>query len=441
MRSPILLLAALALALIGCTRTAATTSSVSSTSTSSGAVTSTSGDSTGTTQITLPAGTEELPEALREEIARLIPITEELRGLEFLEPPTIRVITSAELTAEVIAEYEENYEDVEADEALYELLGLIGPDVDLLSTITALYGSSVIGYYSGEDGELVVTAVDEGSFTPMEKVTLVHELTHSLTDQYHSFYERLDALGEGYQFDEAAAYLALIEGDATLTELIYAQQLPPTEQQQFLEEAFSVDTTVFDQSPPFLQDSLSFPYESGTGFVQTLYEAGGYLAIDEAYADPPLSTEQVIEPADFGRDEPQVVPLESMELPGYEVAYGSTWGELGLRLMFDQVLGGADAAAGGWGGDSYDLFFNGSEAVFVMVYQGDEASDSVELVEALVDYIEVGMGLTEPVADGNGQAFTGDDYAFVSNSGGQVVFIAAGVPADGATARAWFSGF
>jgi hypothetical protein len=63
------------------------------------------------------------------------------------------------------------------------------------------------------------------------------------------------------------------------------------------------------------------------------------------------------------------------------------------------------------------------------------------LVEALVDYIEVGMGLTEPVADGNGQAFTGDDYAFVSNSGGQVVFIAAGVPADGATARAWFSGF
>ena len=39
--------------------------------------------------------------------------------------------------------------------------------------------------------------------------------------------------------------------------------------------------------------------------------------------------------------------------------------------MFDQVLGGSDAAAEGWGGDSYRVYFDGSNVVLVLVFQGD----------------------------------------------------------------------
>lgn len=436
-RSRIPFVVVVALALVACTRGALTTTTTATTTTTP---TPSSTATSETTASTLPAGTEELPEALRAEISRLIPVTEDLRGLTFLEPPAIRVITSEELTAEVIAQLEEDYEDVEADQALYQLLGLVPPDFDLLATITALYGEQVAGYYDGDTKQLVVTS-RETSFSPMEGVTLVHELTHALTDQHLNFNDRFNALFDAEQFDQAAAFQALIEGDASLTELIYAQQLSTEDQQRFLEEAFSVDTTLFDQAPPFLQDSLLFPYDTGTGFVQSLYEAGGFSAVDEAYADPPVSTEQVIEPGDYGRDEPQAVALETRELTDYEVVYGSTWGELGFRLIFDQVLGGADQAATGWGGDSYDLFFNGTDVVLVMIYQGDEAGDSNELLDALTDYIEVGMEMTEGTADGNGRSFTGENFAFLSNSGDQVVFIAAGDPVVGAIARGWFPGF
>jgi hypothetical protein len=433
------LVVAIALVVAACTPGSSTTTTTTTTVAPPTSATS-STSSSETTASTLPSGTEELPEALREVIARLIPVTEELRELTFLEPPTITVITTEELTARVIEQVEEDYEDVDADEALYKLLGLVPADFDLLDTIMALYGEQVAGYYDGDIKELVVTA-REGAFSPMEEVTLVHELTHALTDQHHSFNEHFNALFDADKFDQGSAFQALIEGDASLTELIYAQQLSPEDQQRFLEEAFAVDTTVFDRTPKFMQDSLLFPYNEGIGFVQSLYEAGGFAIIDQAYVDPPVSTEQIIEPGDYGRDEPVMVPLEQNELAGYEVAYGSTWGELGFRLMFDQILGGADQAAEGWGGDSYDVFFNGADVVLVMVYQGDNPEDSDQLLTALTDYIEVGMGLADGTADGNGQSFGGDNYAFLSISGDQVIFIAAGDPAAGATARSWFPGF
>lgn len=428
-----------ALVVAGCTSTGTSTTSTS-TAPSSTTGTSASTASSDTAATTLPTGTEELPEGLREAIARLIRATEEVRELTFLEPPDITVITAEELTARVIEQVEEDYDDIDADEAMYKLLGLVPADFDLLGTIQALYGEQVAGYYDGDIKELVVTAREE-TFSTMEEVTLVHELTHALTDQHHTFNEHFNTLFDTDQFDEASAFQSLIEGDATLTELLYAQQLSPADQQAFLEETFAVDTTVFDRAPQFMQDSLLFPYDAGVGFIQSLYAAGGFATIDQAYGDPPISTEQIIQPGDYGRDEPQPVPLEENELPGYEIAYGSTWGELGFRLMFDQILGGADQAADGWGGDSFDLFFNGSDVVLVMVYQGDTAQDSDQLLRALSDYIEVGMSLTEGIADGNGQAFTGENYAFLSGSGDQVVFIAAGDPAAGATARGWFPGF
>jgi hypothetical protein len=298
----------------------------------------------------------------------------------------------------------------------------------------------VAGYYDGDAKELVVTA-REDAFTPLEEVTLVHELTHALTDQHHGYNELFNSLYDSDSFDEFTAFQALIEGDATLTELLFAQQLSPDEIQELLEEVFSIDTGSVDEFPLFMQQSLAFPYDAGAGFVQSLYEAGGFATVDQAYFDPPRSTEQVVTPGSYGRDEPQVVLLEVIELAGYDLIYNSTWGELGFRLMFNQVLGGAEEAALGWGGDTYNQYFNGSDAVLVILYQGDTPSDLDDMNAALTDYIEVAMDLTEGTLDGNGQAFSGEKYVFLSSSGDQFLFIAASDPAAGATARAWFPGF
>ena len=440
MRPRFSLVAVVALALTGCAPSPSPTTTAPPTPSSSSTTLAESTTSTETTATTLPAGTEELPEGLREEISRLIPIAEEIRGLEFLSPPQITVLTREELKARVVDQVLEDYVDHEADEALYKLLGLVPADFQLLETVLSLYGDAVAGYYDGDTGELVVTATED-LFSPLEKATIVHELTHALTDEALDFNDRYNQLFDEERYDEAAAFQALIEGDASLAELLYVQQLDEASRQEFLEDAFDVDMTVFDQVPPFMQDSLTFPYESGFSFVEHLFSEGGLASVDAAYAAPPVSSEQIIWPDDYPSDAPAEVELPVQELTGFEIEEVSTWGEIGFRLMFDQVLGGADAAAEGWGGDSYRVYYNGADVVLVLAFKGDAPGDAQELAAALNEYVGVGMNLTEPIVEGSSTTYTGDRYAFVATSDDQVVFIAASDPALGPTVRGWFPEF
>lgn len=424
----------------GCSRT----SNPTSTTATSVERTSTTQDSAlPSTSTTIPVGVEELPESLQREVALLIPLTEQLRELTFLEPPMIEVITTEELTQRVIEQVEEEYENPEVDEALYRLLGLVPADFDLVANLTRLYGEQVAGYYDGDTKTMVVTARND-EFSPLEEATLVHELTHALTDQHHEFNAHFEELFDTDQFDRGSAFQAVIEGDASLVETLFAQQLTPQEQQEFLEEAFSIDTSIFDSVPQFIQDSLVFPYDAGVSFTQSIWLNGGFPALDELYQQPPVSTEQIYTPDDLVTDPPQPVSIPELAIPGYELDYSSTWGELGFRLIFDQVLGGAGSAVEGWGGDDYDVFFNGSEVVLVLLYQGDADNDAAQMADALRDYFSVVSGISEPEDDpgpGGGAVYQGDDYAFISTVGRQVLLVAASDPGTGATARSSFPGF
>jgi len=438
-RSRLLLVIAFALFASACTPSSSTTTSAAPSPTTTISV-EPEPTTTSTTETTLPPGTEELPEGLREEISRLIPVTEELRGLQFSADPNVVVLTTEELSERVIADVEENYEDPEVDEALYKLLGLVPADFDLISTILSLYGSTVAGFYDGETKELVVTA-SRDEFSPYEEATLVHELTHALTDDVLKFNGPFEQLFDQERYDEAVAFQALIEGDASLVELLYVQQLDAEAQQEFLEEAFGADTTVFDQVPPFMQASLIFPYDQGFTFVENLHSDSGFASVDAAYAAPPESSEQILWPDDYEVDLPIELEAPDGELAGYEVNETSTWGELGFRLMFDQVLGGADLAAEGWGGDTYRLYASGSNVVFALLYRGDGESDGAELAGALNEYVVAGMGLSDPVVEGNATTYSGDRFAFVSSVGDQVVFVAASDPNVGPEVKGWFPGF
>ncbi|MEX1124099.1 MAG: hypothetical protein WD895_00740 [Acidimicrobiia bacterium] len=417
-------LLALALVVAACTAT-----TEGSTTTSLAPTTSTPLDTTTTTEAAAPTttvpngpipGTESLTAEVREELAQLVALTEEIRGLQFLEMPTVTVVTSEELESRVRAQIVEEAEDFPADAALYKLLGLLGEDVELETLLTDVYGEQVAGYYDGDTGELVVPITTEG-FSVVQRATMVHELTHALTDQHFEFHTAFDAMIDEERLDEASAYQALIEGDASLVELHFLQSLSQEELGEFMGEALSIDTSALDASPQFLQDSLLFPYDSGLAFTQELYDNDGWEGVNEAYAtmpELPGSTEQVISPSDFERDLPVVVPSETVSVPGYELERTSVWGELSFRIMIDQILGegtGVDAADG-WGGDYYSQWFDGTNAALLLVYEGDTNRDTEELRQALADYAA---------------AVFEEDYVSVQVVAGQLVFIAADEEAVG----------
>ena len=438
------LLLVLVFALAACTTSTGTSTSPSPDPTATATVAPTTteagpGDvSTTTTEVpttqpelVTPTGIEDLPADVQGVIIDLVRTTERLRGLSFLEPPVITVVSDEELADRVRQSIEDETENIDADESLYALLGLVPADVDLLALYGNLYGEQVGGFYDGEVGELVVPS-DE-SLSGLQRLTLVHELTHALTDQHFGMFESYGDLVDEQRFDEATAFLSLIEGDATLTEILYLQELPTDEQRAVISESLEADTTTLQQTPLFIRESLVFPYTAGFEFTQRLYELGGFSEIGRAYSQPPLSSEQIIEPRDFRRDLPQDVPAPVSELDGYELVYDSVWGELGWELMLEQILGDTVAreAAGGWGGDHYVYFFDGVEGALVIEYRGDIERDVDELQSALIDYVVQAMAVGPQETAGDALVFSGEDFAAVTRSGESLTFVAATDPAVG----------
>jgi hypothetical protein len=363
-------------------------------------------------------GVESLPREVQDELLALVRQTEKIRELQFIESPHITVVSESELETRVRALIEEDAADLPADEALYKLLGLLAPDADLSAMLSDVYGEQVAGFYDGETKELVVPMRETG-FSPVQRSTMVHELTHALTDQHFDFDPVMTAMFDQDRLDQASAFQGLVEGDASFAEYQFLGTLNQAELGEFMAEAFSIDTSALDAAPLFVQDSLIFPYDSGLAFAQALYGAGGWEAVNEAYSTMPGlpgSTEQIMTPSEYRRDLPHTAHLPEITLPGYTLERQSVWGELGFRVMIDQVLGestGVDAADG-WGGDTYYQWFDGQNAAIVIAYVGDTEADVTELEDALVDFAF--------------KSVPEEDYVWVEEIDGQLYFIAADSP-------------
>jgi hypothetical protein len=361
------------------------------------------------------SGLEDLSVEVQQQLEDLIVTVQEVRDLPFLLPPNITVVTDAELEARVREAIGEEAEDFPADGALYKLLGLMDQEADLEKLLLDLYGAQVAGFYDGETGEIVVPARQDG-LTLLQQGTMLHELIHALTDQHFGFDAHFQAMLDEERLDEATAYQALIEGDATLAQVMWVGSLSQQELGRFFAESLDVDNSSLDAVPQFISDSLLFPYDAGLGFVQELFAAGEWNAVNDAYStfpDLPGSSEQVITPADYQRDLPLVVELPSITINGYNLERTSVWGEEGFRTMIDQVLGESKGAkaADGWGGDSYHQWFDGENAAFLLVYKGDTERDLEELRSTLLEYVLA--------------AVPAEDFVWVDEEEGLLYFIAA----------------
>lgn len=400
-----------------------------------------------TTTTTAAEVESDVASELLDQIDELIGVTEELRGLSFVETPSVEIMSSADLRDRVLADLQEELAEqgVEVDEALLKLLGLLDDGADLTALYLDVLGEQVAGFYDGDTKELVVQG-DEAELSALSRSIVVHELVHALADQHFGVWDNWQGMLDEDRLDEAAAFQGVIEGEATLVQTMFlTEQLTQAELLAVALEISQTETAAFDAAPFFLQEGLTFPYEEGFTFVQRLLDEGGFGAINQALEVPPTTTEQVIHPGRFLDEEAGLgVVAPSVDTPaGYTLHETSVWGELGFVQLFGEVSGVGLAAqlADGWGGDHYSIWSNGTEVVFALLYQADSARDAGELAEAFATLATDSMGIEEGVADeaapGTDEEsagvdrtiFVGDDrFASVERSGDFVFFVAANDP-------------
>ena len=246
-------------------------------------------------------------------------------------------------------------EDAANSVAQYRALGLMQGDPDLLASSKTLFGEGTLAYYSP------VSKIVNIKGTEMSvnlRVTLAHELTHALQDQYFD----LMKIQRGGDSDRSGAVRSVIEGDAVATEKGYVDQLSESDRTEYIRQNNSdVDDSkaTLTSVPDILKTQFSSLYELGRGFIELLQSKVGDpspapVESDEAFRRPPGSSAQLFEPLTFLA---HVRPhhLDPPEQHGKQLEQ-STFGASTLFLMLSERMPPAKAmtAVDGWRGDAYD---------------------------------------------------------------------------------------
>jgi len=284
---------------------------------------------------------------------------------------------------------------------LLDLMDLIEPEVDLAKLLTDLQAEQVGGFYDIEGKAFYL--LDRAELTAADEMIMAHEYTHALQDQRFNLKTLND---DSLDADQRLAFRAFIEGDATLSMVLYAEEhVPLYDLLESLTQVGGVKSDVLDASPAFIREMQLFPYRDGLQFTITLYQTGQWEAVNKAYANPPRSTEQILHPERYRQgDAPAVISL-----PDLATTLGSGWaqvksdvlGELGLRLTLAEYIGptAAALAAEGWSGDRYALLRQGAAGPHLLVMQThwDSPQDANQFWSLYQDYMTHRPAYTEEV--------------------------------------------
>ena len=357
-----------------------------------------------------------------------------LRGLSSKEAVDREFITQEEAAERIRGFYEAERAEIDDYGRLYTTLGILDSDTDLYGMLLGLYGEGILGFFDKDETKLYVVKDPEKEFGPPDERVYVHEFVHGLQKRHFDYPATLEKLEDNS--DAADAFRALLEGDATVTELLYINEHMDQDERAASVPQLSAELLgLFRTLPHVILRSYAFPYQEGGVFVAMTYRELGWEGIDRVYEQIPQSTEQILHPDKYVlNDEPIVVePPRLLDAlgGGWDQVIQDTMGEFFLLTYLESnfLVEGASVvaeweaglqsvreAAAGWGGDSV-TFFSGpqDESLLVATVVWDTETDAQEFFASFTFSTELRTGAQwETAGDG--------DSGSVMSLTGQTIF-------------------
>lgn len=207
------------------------------------------------------------------EVAREVEL---IRGLRFKKPIDVIIVN----TSWVIGTWSPKEDSIPKDLICKEMLLKLTLLIPYEKTIIQLEKSWMGMFVAAVAGTTIYINTDY--FNPIDSSArniLSHELTHVLQFMYFN-------IGCHPTTDNTQACMALIEGDAGLTQHFYCNKTG------LCIPSKSTDIYLADM---YISLNL-FPYIYGEKFVYYLYKHGGWMLVNKAYENPPSSTIMVMRP-------------------------------------------------------------------------------------------------------------------------------------------------
>ena len=302
-----------------------------------------------------------------------------------MTPVQVELEGEGDFQDRLLADFDEDADQLRNTEVFLEGLGLVDPEIDLVESMRSLLGVGVVGFYDPETDELVVRGA---ALTPYVRTTIAHELVHALDDQHldldrPEYDEADDEIGFGFSAVVEGERPARRERLPRLAERRGAGCRPPTRSCRWAATADLGDV------PLVLVDLIGAPYALGEPLVADLAERGWRgggqrrlrrSAPHERAGARPRAVRRAVSPR--SRCPTRTVPGEVVEE-----------GVLGELLVLLVLADGVDTevartAATGWGGDWGVAWRDGERSCVTANLVGDDASETTEMVVAFETWAE-----------------------------------------------------
>jgi len=286
----------------------------------------------------------------------------EITGWELKSSLKKTMRSREEIRAYVIKQMEDEKDAREryASTCSAEAFGLIPKGFNLESFLVDLLTEQIAGLYDPKAHEFYIA---DWIAPEDQRMVMSHELTHALEDQHFQIEPWVKAARPND--DAEMAREAVLEGSAMAAMLEYLlrdkglklRDLPDIDPAVFVGDLGQ--SPLLKKAPPFIKDSLMFPYFSGLTFSMTVLKTDGWNGFAGVFAHPPASTQQIMHPELYRAG--KVAPPIKLDLP--ESFPGAAWtkleenymGEFGWEEVLKQFIdeGRAKSLAAAWDGDVY----------------------------------------------------------------------------------------
>lgn len=330
------------------------------------------------------------PGDVPEEVCRAAAFVENFRGKPFKEFPTVELVTDDDFGERILRDFEDARDELDITTEMWRSLGFIDPAVNLADALATSYEVGVVGVYFTDTKELYVQGTELNLYA---ELVIVHELAHAHDDQWLNldrpeFEEVDDEVGYGFS--------AVVEGNASRVEAAWRAGLSAGQQEELgaleLGLLSPEDIEVYLSLPRLLLLFQISPYQDGEVFIEAVAARGGEDAVNEAFANPPRTSEQVLHPELYAAGH-QLIEVAPPPAEGDIIDEGLV-GELAFDLWF------SDQAGDGWGGDYYVSWRTDSGACTRIDVVGDTELDTDELFDAADLWAREAQGRSVERVDG-----------------------------------------
>jgi hypothetical protein len=289
----------------------------------------------------------------------------QITGLSQRSPVKKTLRSRDEIRAYVIREMNEDKEPAERYKSARaaEALGLLPLGFDLDNFMVDLLTEQIAGLYDPKAQEFYIA-----DWIPIDdqRMVMAHELTHALQDQHYKIEAWVKAARPND--DAELARESVLEGSAMAAMIDYLlldkglslKNIPSFDPGTMLGDLD--DSPHMKAAPPFIRDSLIFPYLQGLTFSAAILKPNGWPSMDRVFTHPPVSTQQIMHPSLYKTNNVPATlslpPVDALLGPDYIKLEDNVLGEFGWKEVLQQFLDEARATplAAAWEGDRYEVY-------------------------------------------------------------------------------------